>query len=212
MLEGQSVTGGAKHVAYIEAVQRQPPRSVPYVPDAALLPLYAAQGAEAEDPMLVSDPRSDAAFRAWGSRRVMKSDVVRRDVRCSSAGGARVSDSRFAPGQINVRSLQRIARLPASTHGVDPVFREPARSAGGHTFLTPYHMQYQYYKRFGNAGCHDLTSSHHNFPVGNVPLPQHVYTDGAQTRVTLVRNMRQKLYACVASGTDRTFSSPLYSQ
>jgi hypothetical protein len=73
-------------------------------------------------------------------------------------------------------------------------------------------MQYQYYKHYGNAGCHDLTSAHHNFPVGDVPLPQHIYSDEAQCRVTLVRNTRQKLYATVATTTDRTIPSPLFNQ
>jgi hypothetical protein len=171
--------------------------------------MYEQAEREPEDPLLTKDPRSDAAFRAWGSRRVRKSDVVCRDVR--SAGGL-PSDSRFAPGQINVRSLKRIARLPRFTHDVDPIFREPARAAGGHTFITPYHMQYQYYKRYGNAGCHDLSSAHHNFPIGDVPQPQHVYGDEGQCRVTLVRNLRQKLYSSVALGTDRTFPSPLYQK
>ena len=211
MLQGQPITGGGKHVAYIETVQKRPSssRQVPYVPDAGLVPMYEQEGSYPEaDDMLVNDPRSDAAFRAWGSRRVSKAEVLRRDIR--SANGL-PSDHRYAPGKINVRCLKRIARIPSSALDVDPIFREPARAAGGHTFLTPYHMQYQYYKRFGNAGCHDLTAAHHNFPIGDVPLPRHVYTDDPQSRVTLIRNTRQKLYATVALGTDRTFPSPLYN-
>mgnify|MGYP001563926990 CR=1 FL=1 len=107
------------------------------------------------------DLRGHSVFRAWGCRRV------------GSDRPASSQSSRL--GQVNPRSIQSFPRLPATCLTVDPIVRGPQRFAGGHTFLGAYHQQYQYYRRFGNAGQNAATSAHHNFPSGDLPAPQNLY-------------------------------------
>lgn len=196
------VTGGHKEIAYIESVQKHRNLSANC--------MYDDQPQQSD-----VDPRSDQVFRAWGCRRAPKTSLGPSQQRPASAGGVASgglpSYHTYAPGRINPRSLTRIARMPSSAYDTDPIHREPMRAAGGHTFLMPYHMQYQYYKSYGNGGCHDLTSAHHNFPFGDVPVPQRIYGGRPECHVTKVRNTRPKTYATVGVATDRTMASPLYS-
>lgn len=151
---------------------------------------------------LRDDDRTDCAFRAWGSRRVMA-----RDARPGSA------QPFHQPGVVNPKSLRTVSRLPTSAHDVDIVYRgESKRAAGGWTFIRPFNEQYQYYKSYGNAGANALSSHHHNFPLGDVPIPQRIYSDESLSRVTKVQNSQPKRFNSVGVTTDRSYASPFYVQ
>lgn len=146
------------------------------------------------------DERGDQAFRAWGSRRVTVA---------SARPGSSTSDF-HQPGAVNVRALRTTSRLPRTAHPVDAVFREPQRASGSWTFIRPFHQQYEYYKTYGNAGAHALSSHHHNFPGGDVPRPTRIYSAEPQCRVTTVRMNRPKRYNTTSTMTTRAYPSPLY--
>lgn len=145
------------------------------------------------------DDRSDCAFRAWGSRRVS-----------SSAARPGSGSSYHQPGVVNPRSVTTTSRLPATSVEVDSIFREPKRAAGSWSFTKPFFQQYEYYKTYGNAGCHALSSHHHNFPVGDVPVPSRVYSAEPQSRVTKVRNPAPRQYQSIGTSPNYSVPSPLY--
>lgn len=172
-------------------VQPAPNPSSSYPPQQSYptsLQPYYGDGEASYNP--TDDYRADCNFRAWGSRRV----------RPATAASSHATAQRefHMPGAVNPRSLRTIAKLPRTAHRVDPVYRsgyEPKRAAGGWSFLAPYHEQYQFYRSYGNAGQHALSSHYHNFPMGAVPKPERVYGDRAQCRNTKVVNTRPKVYA-----------------
>ena len=114
------------------------------------------------------DPRGHAPFRAWGCRRA-----------------PRQHKDNAVPdyGRINPRSIASMARLPKTAYDVDPVTRRPDRSAGGWTLLPAYHQRYYYYSQYGNAGRNAISSHQHNFPHGQVPLPERLYATQPDSKV-----------------------------
>jgi hypothetical protein len=145
------------------------------------------------------DERADRAFRPWGSRRVAVSDA--------RPGSAQPFHQ---PGVINPRSLRTISRLPHTALDVDSVYREPKRACGGWSFIRPFYQQYEYYREYGNAGAHALSSHHHNFPTGEVPIPARIYGGEVSQRNTKVVNSRPKRFNSVACMTTRGAGSPLF--
>jgi len=131
------------------------------------------------------DPRGHAPFRAWGCRRA-----------------ERVHTAHAVPdyGRINPRSVRSIARLPKTSAEVDPVTRQKGRFAGGWTLLPAYHQQYYFYTQYGNAGRNAISAHQHNFPHGQVPLPERLYATQPDSKVTLARNPAPRAHVDV--GTD----------
>lgn len=124
------------------------------------------------------DCRGHMPIRAWGCRRVKPIDAV-----LPVNHQTRLA----ATGRINKTSLQTVASLPSSAAAVDPVVKAaPKRACGGHTFTLPYTKQYNYYKYYGNAGQNALSSNHHNFPNGHVPMPNQIYSAGAMAASSTV--------------------------
>jgi hypothetical protein len=147
------------------------------------------------------DDRADQSFRAWGSRRVR--------IVSARPGSASVFHQ---PGVVNPHSLRTMSRLPRTAYQVDAIFREPKRAAGGWSFIRPFHQQYEYYRNYGNAGAHALSSNHHNFPAGDVPVPSRIYSAEPQNRITTIRANRPRRSQSVGTMTTRTFVSPLYHE
>ena len=149
-----------------------------------------------KDEWVINDPRGSGAFCGWGSRHVRAADA-----RPATAVPYHL------PGRINPRSLRTIPKFPAAVRDTEPVLRrEPRRACGGHTFIKPYFEQYSYYRVYGNAGHAALSSHHHNFPVGDVPVPQHLYGDEPQCAAGALRR-RPRSSRTVACGT--TVSIPV---
>eukprot|EP01060_Flectonema_neradi_P011093 TRINITY_DN18152_c0_g1_i1.p1 TRINITY_DN18152_c0_g1~~TRINITY_DN18152_c0_g1_i1.p1 ORF type:complete len:208 (+),score=19.31 TRINITY_DN18152_c0_g1_i1:79-702(+) len=98
------------------------------------------------------------------------------------AWGVRTRKPKTQTTSAKQRALRGSTRvnLPVTAISVDPTTKRPAgpcslrteaRFSGAWTLTPPYNKRYGYYKKFGS-------SSHHGFPGGSPPSPEHIYSTG----------------------------------